>query len=76
MIVVRVKQIRKSRGLTLREMARLSGMAPSTMTRVENGLMEPRLITAYRIAEVLQSPITEVFVYNKKADRWIAPASD
>lgn len=49
-----VYQRRKEMNLSLREIARISGIAASTISRIENGLYSPTLENAVKIAAALR----------------------
>lgn len=52
MIRNRVKQCRKAAGLTLAELAEITGVGVSTICQIEQGA-EPRVVTAIRLARAL-----------------------
>lgn len=47
----RLREIRKARRLTLQEAAMRTGLAPSTLSKIENGQMSPTYDNIVRIAE-------------------------
>lgn len=49
-----IKNIRKQKGLTQRELAELIGMTASTITKYENDQLEPSIETIGKIASVLK----------------------
>jgi len=49
----RFKQIRKQRGLTLRGLKKMSGVAVSNLFRYEAGEGDPRLSTVRKVAKAL-----------------------
>lgn len=55
--MIRIKELRKQKKLTLRELARLVGVAESTMSLYENGKREPDFQTLRRIADCLETDI-------------------
>ena len=55
--MLRIKEIRKSRGLTSKELASMVGVADSTMSLYENGKREPDFDTLRSIANCLDTDI-------------------
>lgn len=52
-IWVRMKRIRERKGLTVRELANLSNLNASNLSRIENGCLDAQLSTIERIANAL-----------------------
>lgn len=50
-----VKDLREQRGLSIRELAKLANVNPSTVYRIEHKQVVPRLKTVLKLAEVLQA---------------------
>lgn len=48
-----LRELRKQRGLTLEAVGFLAGVDPSTISRIENGLVEPRPETLVALARGL-----------------------
>lgn len=57
----RLRQIRHAQGLTLTEVARRSGLAVSTVSKVERGLMAPTYDRFSQLAEGLGVDVAELF---------------
>ena len=57
-IWVRMKRIRERKGLTVRELANLSNLNASNLSRIENGCLDAQLSTIERIANALGKKIT------------------
>ena len=55
--MLRLKELRKSKNLTLKELAAMVGVADSTMSLYENGKREPDFDTLRRIARCLDTNI-------------------
>lgn len=53
MIGHELKRLRRTRGLTLRQVAELSGVTESILSKVENGKRDPQMSTVERIADAL-----------------------
>lgn len=74
----RLRQLRDERRISLRELARRSGISVNALSLIERGLSSPSVSTLYRLVEALGVPITAVFggperreemVYRRAADR-------
>jgi transcriptional regulator with XRE-family HTH domain len=57
----RLRELRASRGLSLRQLARIVGASPSLLSQIENGKVTPSVDTLYLLAEGLRSPIASFF---------------
>ena len=57
---VRVWERRNERGITLEELGKLTKISRSTLNRIENGQISPRLIHLEKIAEALDVKITDL----------------
>lgn len=62
MIGSRLRDIRRSKGLSLRALAAAIGVSPTLLSQVERGVTEPSLSTLRRLAELYELPIAELFV--------------
>ena len=49
-----VKSLRKSKRLTLTSLCYKNGLEPSTISRIEKGLVEPKLLTIMKLANALE----------------------
>lgn len=57
----RLKRARTAKGLSLRELARLSGVSPSFLSQIENGKSQPSIATLFEFARQLEVPIDTLF---------------
>jgi transcriptional regulator with XRE-family HTH domain len=57
----RLRQLRKARSLSLKQVAALVGCTPSYLSMVENGKLDPSVSRLKRIADALGSTIVEIF---------------
>lgn len=57
----RVRALRKARGLTLEQAARQAGLARSTLSKIENGLMSPTYGALRKLATGLAIPVPQLF---------------
>lgn len=53
---VRLKDLRLSRGMTLTQLAKLTGLSVSSLSQVERGLVSPTIRTVYGVATALDVP--------------------
>jgi len=66
---LRVKQICKERGLTLKQLAEKMGVAPETLTRAISDNANPTLATLKSIANALEMEIGEIFASSNTANQ-------
>lgn len=59
--MLRIKEIRKEKGITAKELAEYVNVAESTMSLYENGKREPDFRTLINIAKYLEVSIDEIF---------------
>ncbi len=57
----RLKDLRKKRGISQTELARLVGVTPSTISQVESSQIYPSLPALFKIAEILSVRVTSFF---------------
>ena len=57
----KLQETRVQKGLTLRDLERLSGISRAQLGRIENGQSDPTLQTMCRIAKALNMKIEDVF---------------
>ena len=60
-IHLRIRSIRKQKGLTLEELGRMAGCTKSYISQLENGKTEPSLSMLNRLAEVLEINVSDLF---------------
>ena len=58
-----IKKLRKERKLTLSSLCYMNGLEPSTISRIEQGIVEPKYLTLLRLAEAFGLPIKELLDY-------------
>lgn len=56
-----IKKVRKAKGLSLHEVALLSGLRPEAIARAERRGQDVRASTLLRIAKALEVPVCELF---------------
>ncbi len=56
-----LRELREERGLSLRELSRLSSLSANALSMIERGLASPSVSTLYRLTDALNVPITALF---------------
>lgn len=56
-----IRELRKARKLSLRDVAFKIGMEPSNLSVIENGKSNPQILTYARIASALNVTLTDLF---------------
>ena len=54
----RIRETRAAQGLSLEQLARLTGISGPALSLIETGKRDPRLTTLKRIADALRAPFT------------------
>ena len=57
----RLRELRTERGLSMRALARLSGLSTNALSMIERGKTSPSVSTLYKLSEALEVPITAFF---------------
>jgi transcriptional regulator with XRE-family HTH domain len=57
----RLRELRGSAGLSLRQLAKLIGASPSLLSQIENGKVTPSVDTLYELSAALSTPVTAFF---------------
>ena len=57
---IRVRQLRKEKGLTVQNMCYKNCLEPSTLIRIERGLVEPKYLTLFKIAKAFGMTVSEL----------------
>ncbi len=60
-----IKQLRKIRGISQEELAIRCGVSRQTIHAIENNKYDPSLELAFKLAEVLETRVDELFLYNE-----------
>ncbi len=58
----RIRQLRKAKGVTLRDAATAASVSESFLSQVERGLANPSVASLRRIADALEQPIATLFL--------------
>lgn len=65
MITFFIKEIRKQKGITQKQLAKISGVSASEIGYIENNERQPTLLTMCRLAKALKVSISELFEYHE-----------
>ena len=55
-----LRNLRKQRKLTLESLCYKNGLEPSTISRIEQGLVDSKYLTLYKLAEAYNMSISEM----------------
>lgn len=58
---LRIRYLRKQKGLTLRDLSELSGLSINAISRIENHQTSPTVFSVHRLANALEVPIAALF---------------
>lgn len=72
----RLKELRQSAGLSLRELARQAEVSPSLVSQIENGKSRPSVSTLYSFARLLNVAVDELFDAESAAEEPPVPTPD
>ena len=56
-----LRRLREERGISMRELSRISGLSANALSMIERGLTSPSVSTLYRLTDALNVPITALF---------------
>ena len=58
----KITSLRKSKKLNLSQICYQNGLEPSTLSRIEHALVDPKYLTLLKIAKALNVEISELFL--------------
>lgn len=64
----KVEQLRKERGLSQDEFAKMLRVSRQTISSIETGKYNPSLELAFAMSDFFGKPIEEIFIYERGAD--------
>ena len=71
-----VRQFRQQLDMTLAELAKVTGLSPGMMSKIENGMTSPSLATLTALAGALNVPVTSLFrKYEEQRDATFVKAN-
>jgi transcriptional regulator with XRE-family HTH domain len=59
----RIQKLRKQKKLTLSELCYKNGLEPSTLSRIEKAIVEPKYLTLLKIAEAFSMDISDLLKF-------------
>ena len=62
----RLEEIRKQRGITQEELAKILEVSRQTVGSLENGRYNPSIILAFKIARYFEMSIEDIFIYEEE----------
>lgn len=72
-IEIKIKELRKARGMTLADLSEKSGISVSFLSQIENGKTVMTMVTLSKIARALELPMKELFEELPMADDYVRP---
>lgn len=57
----RLRKIRKNKRLTLEAICYKNGLEPSTLSRIEKGIVDPKYLTLLKVAQALNMKLRDFF---------------
>jgi len=57
----KIREVRKQKGLTLKDVARVTGVTVSLLSQIENGKVQPSLSSLWAISKALATPVAFFF---------------
>ncbi|MBO8163636.1 MAG: cupin domain-containing protein [Brevibacillus sp.] len=63
-----LREIRKQKQLTLKQVAEATGLSASLLSQIERGLVDPTVGTFWKICEALDVPINRFFLPSERQD--------
>ena len=70
----RIRGVRTGQGLSLEQLARLTGISAPALSLIENAKRDPRLTTLNRISDALRVPLAALIVDSSGAAERSAPS--
>ena len=64
----KLEEIRKERGITQEDLAKILEVSRQTVGSLENGRYNPSIILAFKIARFFEMAIEDIFIYEEEND--------
>lgn len=64
----RLEEIRKEKGITQEDLAKVLEVSRQTIGSLENGRYNPSIILAFKIARYFELTIEDIFIYEENND--------
>ena len=62
----RIEEMRRERGISQEELAKLAEVSRQTVSSLENGRYNPSITLAYKIARLFGAAIEDVFIFEEE----------
>lgn len=62
----KLQELRKNRKLTQEQLAEIIGVSRQTINAIEKDKFDPSLTTAFRMAQLFEKKIEDIFLFNDK----------
>ena len=62
----KLQELRKNRKLTQEQLAEIIGVSRQTINAIEKDKFDPSLPTAFRMAQLFEKKIEDIFLFNDK----------
>ena len=62
----KLQELRKNRKLTQEQLAEIIGVSRQTINAIEKNKFDPSLPTAFRMAQLFEKKIEDIFLFNDK----------
>ena len=62
----KIEEIRTKKGIKQDELGKLLGVSRQTISSLENGRYNPSILLAFKIANLFEMPIEEIFMYEEE----------
>ncbi len=62
----KLQELRKNRKLTQEQLAEIIGVSRQTINAIEKGKFDPSLPTAFRMAQLFEKKVEDIFLFNDK----------
>lgn len=66
----RIEEIRKQKGITQEDFAKVLGVSRQTISSLETGRYNPSIFLAYKIAKCFDMTIEEIFIFDEEDIKW------
>jgi transcriptional regulator with XRE-family HTH domain len=71
-----LRQLREERGISIRELSRISGLSANALSMIERGRTSPSVSTLYRLTDALNVPITALFRQDQAQEQVVFRSTD
>ena len=62
----KIEEIRTKKGIKQDELGKLLGVSRQTISSLENGRYNPSILLAFKIANLFEMPIEEIFIFEEE----------